>query len=359
MAYIIEKVDTLIAKIKEAEEKYHKESPCLHCGPGNGCDDCRGCEDAEKNFKLQKERDAAYDEFKFRIGISYHQYKLQNEIKDAQEEYDKLCKMCRECGGNFNDDCRDCGDFNTVVKSLENLEWLKDELKRKYDVDFDKKDEEKQEMMSPLAADMEKYIESNTPENTDKIIKDIDNKIEEVDKKYYKESNEEKLKNILPVISDLIHKKFQKKKDRGKNSYFTHLETVAMNTEECLDWDNKSKEDSISGYIVGLCHDLFEDTDCTEEEFRQILDDDKIINAIKLCTRLPFESYREYIKRIKISANPLAIQVKISDLEDNMNIKRLNKFNEKDFERIHKYFYSWKYLMGEISLNEYFGQVKI
>ena len=25
----------LIQKIKEAEDKYYKESPCLHCGPGN------------------------------------------------------------------------------------------------------------------------------------------------------------------------------------------------------------------------------------------------------------------------------------------------------------------------------------
>ena len=31
--------DYLISKIKKAQEKYHKESPCVHCGPGNGCDD--------------------------------------------------------------------------------------------------------------------------------------------------------------------------------------------------------------------------------------------------------------------------------------------------------------------------------
>ena len=36
--------EDIVAKIKAAESKYYKESPCLHCGPGNGCDDCRGCE---------------------------------------------------------------------------------------------------------------------------------------------------------------------------------------------------------------------------------------------------------------------------------------------------------------------------
>ena len=41
--------------------------------------------------------------------------------------------------------------------------------------------------------------------------------------------------------------------------------------------------------------------------------------------------------------------VKIYDLEDNMNIKRLNKFDESDQKRLRKYFYCQKYLKGEIS----------
>ncbi len=44
----------LIAKIKAAEKKYYNESPCLHCGPGNGCDDCRGCERAKEKDEIYK-----------------------------------------------------------------------------------------------------------------------------------------------------------------------------------------------------------------------------------------------------------------------------------------------------------------
>ena len=34
-------------KIKEAESYYYKNNPCYHCGPGNGCDDCRDCKDSK------------------------------------------------------------------------------------------------------------------------------------------------------------------------------------------------------------------------------------------------------------------------------------------------------------------------
>ena len=45
--------------------------------------------------------------------------------------------------------------------------------------------------------------------------------------------------------------------------------------------------------------------------------------------------YFDYIDKIK--ANPLARKVKLSDLEDNMNLSRLKEITDKDRERLAKY----------------------
>ena len=65
--------EDIVAKIKAAESKYYKENPCFHCGPGNGCDDCRGCEDAKKSWELGNELSKAKKEYEQRFGHSYAQ----------------------------------------------------------------------------------------------------------------------------------------------------------------------------------------------------------------------------------------------------------------------------------------------
>jgi len=49
----------------------------------------------------------------------------------------------------------------------------------------------------------------------------------------------------------------------------------------------------------------------------------------------------------KLSKNPLARQVKLADLTDNMNIKRLPEVREKDLQRLAKYHRVWKKLKME------------
>ena len=68
--------DDLIAKIKAAEKKYYNESPCLHCGPGNGCDDCRGCEDAKRNYELEKALHNAIEAYKAAESVMGERYAI-------------------------------------------------------------------------------------------------------------------------------------------------------------------------------------------------------------------------------------------------------------------------------------------
>lgn len=135
--------DDLIAKIKAAEKKYYNESPCLHCGPGNGCDDCRGCEESKINYELEMMLHNAREAYKNRFGHSYDEDLMIQQIIDKEKEVEHWREHCKKCGGNFGDDCRDCSDWEKTFEVSKSLNWLKEEFKRKYNVDYDTINKEK------------------------------------------------------------------------------------------------------------------------------------------------------------------------------------------------------------------------
>ena len=51
-----------------------------------------------------------------------------------------------------------------------------------------------------------------------------------------------------------------------------------------------------------------------------------------------------------ISQSKIALKVKIADLEDNMDIRRIDVLNEKDMERLNRYVRAWRYLTGDESM---------
>lgn len=67
-----------------------------------------------------------------------------------------------------------------------------------------------------------------------------------------------------------------------------------------------------------------------------------IVAAILSVTRNENESYEDFIKRSRL--NPTGRQVKLHDLEDNMDITRLNELTEKDIYRLNKYLKAYRYL---------------
>ena len=88
--------------------------------------------------------------------------------------------------------------------------------------------------------------------------------------------------------------------------------------------------------IVGVLHDVVEDSGWTFEQLSNEGFSDEIIAALRCVTKLSEdESYDEFIERV--TKNDLAIAVKINDLSDNMDIRRLKELTEKDFQRLQKY----------------------
>ena len=96
--------------------------------------------------------------------------------------------------------------------------------------------------------------------------------------------------------------------------------------------------------IVGVLHDLVEDTHWT---FDMLLEEGfppHIVDALRCVTKLhDDEPYEEFIKRVK--TNPLAVAVKINDLTDNMDIRRLSELTDKDAKRLRKYLKAYRALV--------------
>jgi (p)ppGpp synthase/HD superfamily hydrolase len=98
--------------------------------------------------------------------------------------------------------------------------------------------------------------------------------------------------------------------------------------------------------IVGVLHDVVEDTDWTFEALEAEGFTEEIIAALKCVTKTSEnENYDDFIERVK--KNPLAAAVKINDLTDNMDIRRLPYLSDKDVKRLKKYLKAYKRLIGE------------
>ena len=95
--------------------------------------------------------------------------------------------------------------------------------------------------------------------------------------------------------------------------------------------------------IVAVLHDVIEDTNVTMEKLTELGYDEEIRRAIEHLTRRPDENYEQFIKRVV--ACDLARRVKIADLEDNMDLRRLKVVTEKDLERQRRYHSAWEWLM--------------
>jgi (p)ppGpp synthase/HD superfamily hydrolase len=97
--------------------------------------------------------------------------------------------------------------------------------------------------------------------------------------------------------------------------------------------------DSGAAMMAAVLHDVVEDTEWTLERLRGEGFPDEVLEAVDCLTHREGESYQEFVERVR--TNPLARQVKIADLEDNMNLRRMGRVGPKDLERLEKYHRAW------------------
>ncbi len=88
--------------------------------------------------------------------------------------------------------------------------------------------------------------------------------------------------------------------------------------------------------IVGVLHDVVEDTNWTFEQLSKEGFPPHIVDALRCVTKISDdEPYDDFIKRVKV--NSLASAVKINDLTDNMDIRRYLTISDRDVVRLRKY----------------------
>ena len=134
------------------------------------------------------------------------------------------------------------------------------------------------------------------------------------------------------IALELAVEKHKNQTDKAGNPYILHPLHVMENVN------------NQEGKIVAILHDIIEDTDITENYLLKIGLSKRIVDAVVALTRSEDMDYQEYIKNL--SSNPLAKEVKLADLEHNMDLKRLPTLEEKDLERNRKYQIAYHYLIN-------------
>ena len=112
--------------------------------------------------------------------------------------------------------------------------------------------------------------------------------------------------------------------DKAGAEYINHPATVAM------------KVDGDEAKAAALLHDVLEDTSASVELLETFFPE-TVVEAVKAVTKKEGEDYFDFIDRI--SHCPLAVKVKLADLENNMDLSRFDgvDLTENDLRRNEKY----------------------
>ena len=87
--------------------------------------------------------------------------------------------------------------------------------------------------------------------------------------------------------------------------------------------------------IIGILHDVVEDTPVTLDMLRLEGFSEEILAALDCITKHNEESYSAFIDRVL--TNPLATQIRLYDMEDNLKRDRIPYPTPKDEARFQKY----------------------
>jgi len=139
-----------------------------------------------------------------------------------------------------------------------------------------------------------------------------------------------------PSLEDTIAYAVEKyrghKPDKGGAPYVLHPLRVML----AMDTDEERR--------VAVLHDVVEDSSVSLDELRSRGHSEVEVRALDALTRRKDsdESYEAFIDRLL--PNALARKVKLADLTDNMDVRRLAKVDGEDCERLEKYLRAWKKL---------------
>lgn len=121
----------------------------------------------------------------------------------------------------------------------------------------------------------------------------------------------------------LVERLFKERRDKANEPYIGHLQRVS------------AKLYSLEEKCAGLLHDTLEDIPGMTPQILSYLGiPDEVIKMVMLVTKSGNLTYEEEIYKIILSQNYGAMRLKIADIKDNSDPKRLSKLDEATKERL-------------------------
>ena len=118
--------------------------------------------------------------------------------------------------------------------------------------------------------------------------------------------------------------------DRYGQPYILHPLTVML------------QMDSEVEMTAAVLHDVVEDSKTTLEDLRDEGFSVEVLEAVRLMTHEEKDSYEEYVRKLK--PNATARKIKLADLSHNMDIRRMDRVEARDAERLERYRAAWELL---------------
>ena len=146
-------------------------------------------------------------------------------------------------------------------------------------------------------------------------------------KKYFDEDKYQEIKeseNLIYKALEIATVLFENDVDKGGLPYMLHLLYVYRHVS------------TIHEKVVALLHDVIEDKDVSKDDLIEVGFPAKIVEDILLLTRVKPIDYDDYIENLIKKGSKEALDVKLADLENNMDLSRIINPTVKDVERVKK-----------------------
>lgn len=121
--------------------------------------------------------------------------------------------------------------------------------------------------------------------------------------------------------------------DKGGHPYILHPLRVMLGMNTAYE------------QMAAVLHDIVEDTDTTVDDLRVEGFPEEVLDAIVALTKTPGE--QRVAAAHRAAANQIARAVKLEDVADNMNLKRIPNPTEKDLSRLEEYAHVRQILLAE------------
>ena len=131
------------------------------------------------------------------------------------------------------------------------------------------------------------------------------------------------MEEILQRAIEIATEAHKDQTDRSGKPYIGHITRVSQAGR------------TLEERMAGILHDIVEDTDWTFERLAGEGIPPQVIDAVRCLTKQEGEDYDRFIERVK--TNPIAIEVKLNDLRDNMDVTRIPEIDDWYVAHLRKY----------------------